>query len=70
MWSKGPKVINYKFIFLNPFLPKGFPIDKYNHLALDRVKSNKCQLTLTGGKGLNLNLGENPPLNRVKCNLT
>ena len=23
----------------NPFTPEGFPIDGYNHLALDRVKS-------------------------------
>ena len=23
----------------NPFTPEGFPIDEYNHLALDRVKS-------------------------------
>ena len=24
---------------VNPFTPKGIPIDKLNHLALDRVKS-------------------------------
>ena len=23
---------------VNPFLPKGFPIDEWNRLALDRVK--------------------------------
>ena len=29
---------------VNPFLPKGFPIDKYNRLALDRVKSIKVPI--------------------------
>ena len=27
------------FSMVNPFTPKGFPIDKKNRLALDRVKS-------------------------------
>lgn len=27
------------FVLLNPFTPKGFPVDKQNCLALDRVNS-------------------------------
>ena len=30
--------------FLNPFLPKGFPINKKNCLALDRVQSRKVPI--------------------------
>ena len=29
---------------VNPFLPKGFPIDEYNRPALDRVKSIKVPI--------------------------
>ena len=36
-------------MFFNPFTPKGSPFDKWNRLALDRVKSIK---SLLGVKGL------------------
>ena len=45
--SKGPPATTYKEKFeetlcvVNPFLPKRFPIDEQNRLALDRVKSTK-----------------------------
>ena len=29
---------------LNPFMPKEFPIDEWNHLAFDRVKSTEVPI--------------------------
>jgi len=38
--------------WINPFTAKGFPIDEYNRLALDRVKSISVMSAPTDLKGL------------------
>ena len=41
------------FDVVNPFPSEGFPIDEYNRLALDRVKSISALSTHSAVKGLN-----------------
>ena len=36
---------------INPFTPKGFPTDEWNHLVLDRVKSKSAIWHSWEGKG-------------------
>ena len=38
-------------VVVNPLPPKGFPIDKYNHQALDIVKSVSANWHSWEGKG-------------------
>ena len=40
------------FLEFNPFPSKRFPIDEYNHLALDRVKSVSALSAHSAVKGL------------------
>ena len=63
--SKKQKVLIEKkkplIAMLNPFPSKGFPIDEYNRLALDRVKSISALSAHSAVKGLkydNYNFGK------------
>ena len=51
----GGKGLNRGIVFddavVNPLPPKGFPIDEYNGLALDRVKSISANWHSWEGKG-------------------
>ena len=47
------RVKNGDDVVVNPFLPKGFPIDESSHLAFDRVKSTEV---LIGQERVNVKL--------------
>ena len=49
--TRDPRVPSKEF---NPFTPKGFPIDEYNRLALDRVKSISSPVGTYGSERVNV----------------
>ena len=52
IWVHNSTVDHRNLVF-NPFTAKGFPIDEYNRLALDRVKSVSFMRAPTAVKVLN-----------------